>query len=56
MGGDPSDMGWETQAVCLVPLSKLRDMVPSEFDKPIIEKLVHELGATDPQTTPWSKD
>jgi ADP-ribose pyrophosphatase YjhB (NUDIX family) len=44
-GGDPSDMGWETQAVCLVPLAQLPEILPSEFDTPIVEKLMVTLNA-----------
>ena len=46
IGGDPSDMGWETQAVCLVPLAQLLKMLPSEYDTPIVKELMMTLKAT----------
>ena len=32
VGGDPSEMGWESQAVCLVPLRLLSEMLKSKYD------------------------
>ena len=43
--GDPSEIGWETQAVCLVPLAQLSEMLPHECDKPIVEALMMTLSA-----------
>lgn len=39
VGGHPSDMGWETQAVHLVPKEKLEDHLNSPLDKEIARKL-----------------
>jgi 8-oxo-dGTP pyrophosphatase MutT (NUDIX family) len=48
--GDPSDMGWESQAVCLVPLAELSKMLPSRYDRPMVKKLMRTLKARRP---PW---
>lgn len=39
VGGDPSDMGWESQAVMLVPAEQLPKVLNSPNDLPIIEAL-----------------
>jgi hypothetical protein len=44
VGGTPSAMGWETQAVWLVPLARLADLAPSDYDAPVIEALSVTLG------------
>jgi ADP-ribose pyrophosphatase YjhB (NUDIX family) len=44
INGDPTDMGWETQAVCLVPIDLLRQLLPSEYDRPIVDMLVTLYG------------
>ncbi len=37
VGGDPSACGWESQAVCLVPKSRLYDVLNMQTDHPIAE-------------------
>ena len=37
--------GLEDLAVCLVPLAQLPEILPSEFDTPIVEKLMVTLNA-----------
>ena len=37
--GHPSDMGWETQAMHLTPINKLRNLVNSPLDKELADKL-----------------
>ena len=39
IGGHPSDMGWETQAVHLVPKDQLEDHLNSPLDKDIARKI-----------------
>ncbi|MCZ8016228.1 MAG: NUDIX hydrolase [Limnobacter sp.] len=39
IGGNPADMGWESQAVLLSPLSQLGKLLNSSYDIPIVEKL-----------------
>ncbi|NYT60625.1 NUDIX hydrolase [Alcaligenaceae bacterium] len=39
IGGDPADMGWESQAVMLVPMDKLNKVLNNKNDQPIIEAL-----------------
>lgn len=39
VGGTPRDMGWETQAVSLVPRSKLKDALNQKVDKDIADDL-----------------
>ena len=41
LAGDPAKMGWESQAVMLVPQGKLPQVLNSAYDKPIIEALKH---------------
>lgn len=41
VGGHPADMGWETQAVMLVPQEQLPQWLNSSYDTPIIEALKH---------------
>jgi 8-oxo-dGTP pyrophosphatase MutT (NUDIX family) len=38
-GGDPADMGWESQAVHLVPMNLLSRFVSHENDRPVVELL-----------------
>lgn len=42
LGGNPSEMGWESQAVMLVPRSKLKHIVTAPTDIPLIEALVKD--------------
>jgi hypothetical protein len=44
VGGSPADMGWESQAVMLVPRQLLETILTSPYEKPIIEALA-EAGA-----------
>lgn len=37
--GNPADMGWESQAVMLVPLEQLPKVLNSPNDRPILEAL-----------------
>jgi len=37
IGGDPADMGWESEMVSLVPVSKLHAIVNHPADKPIVD-------------------
>lgn len=39
VAGNPADMGWESQAVMLAPLSKLPELLNSQYDQPIIKAL-----------------
>ena len=39
IGGNPADMGWESQAVMLVPTGQLHQVLNSEYDIPVIEAL-----------------
>jgi len=39
IGGNPSDMGWESQAVMLVPPAKLAAFLNSPYDQAVLEKL-----------------
>lgn len=41
LGGNPADMGWETQAVMLVPQAQLAKVVTHANDTPILEALDH---------------
>lgn len=40
VGGSPSDMGWETQAMHLVPKHKLMDHLDSAYDKEVAQKIL----------------
>ena len=42
VGGNPADMGWESQAVMLVPLEQLPKVLNSPNDRPIVEALTLE--------------
>jgi len=42
VGGNPAEMGWESQAVMLVPRSQLRHIVTAATDGPLIEALVKD--------------
>ena len=39
VGGNPADMGWETQAVMLVPSTQLTEVLKSPHDGPIVNLL-----------------
>lgn len=39
IGGNPSDMGWESQAVLLLPQSRLLNYLTNANDLPIVQKL-----------------
>ena len=41
VGGNPADMGWESQAVILAPLAALPVLLNNSNDLPIIEELKH---------------
>jgi hypothetical protein len=45
IGGDPSNMGWEAQAVCLTPVELLPQYVTHAGDGPVI-KVIKELAST----------
>jgi hypothetical protein len=40
LGGTPAAMGWEAQAVWLVPLDELRRVATSPYDAPILAALL----------------
>ncbi|MGF6808438.1 8-oxo-dGTP pyrophosphatase MutT (NUDIX family) [Paraburkholderia sp. Clong3] len=42
LDGNPADMGWESQAVLLVPTGQLATVLNHRNDKPIIEALKKE--------------
>src|SRR5690606_2309433 len=44
VGGSPADMGWESQAVLLVPVSQLARHLNSPYDAPVINALLNVLG------------
>jgi ADP-ribose pyrophosphatase YjhB (NUDIX family) len=39
VGGDPTDMGWESQAVNLVPRNELANHLKNKYDKPLVNAL-----------------
>ena len=39
LGGDPSDMGWESQATHLVPLEQVNNLVTHKNDQPVLTAL-----------------
>lgn len=41
IGGNPADMGWESQAVMLVPMEQLNKVLSNKNDQAIIEALAH---------------
>jgi ADP-ribose pyrophosphatase YjhB (NUDIX family) len=41
VGGNPSDMGWESQAVMLLPKNRLHEYLNNSNDAPVIKKLVY---------------
>ena len=45
IGGDPSNMGWEAQAVCLMPVALLPQYVTHGSDVPVI-KVIKERAST----------
>lgn len=42
VGGDPTDMGWESQAVHLVPRALLSTHLESKYDAPLVAALTKE--------------
>lgn len=46
LGGDPAAMGWESQAVHLVPLARLPSHLTHPKDQPILAALAQHLGLT----------
>lgn len=50
IGGSPSDMGWESQAVMLVPPAELMKFLNSPYDRAVLEKL-----GTDPEPG-WNRN
>jgi ADP-ribose pyrophosphatase YjhB (NUDIX family) len=44
VGGNPADMGWESQAVHLVPLAQLASFVNHLNDRPIVKATTHALS------------
>lgn len=44
VGGSPAAMGWESQAVSLVPLTQLGEMLNGAADKPVLERLLPIVG------------
>ncbi len=51
VGGTPAAMGWESQAVSLVPLSKLGGLLNGAADKPVLERLM-QVVAMRPKLRP----
>ncbi len=54
-GGTPTDMGWESQAVHLVPLKRAREVLDSPYDHKVVElveKVLQAHGGRMPD--PWS--
>ncbi len=43
VGGSPSDMGWESQAVSLVPVSRLAEVLETPQDHQVVGALLHHL-------------
>jgi hypothetical protein len=39
VGGDPTDMGWESQAVNLVPRKELVNHLKNKYDMPLVNAL-----------------
>ena len=46
MGGNPADMGWESQATMLAPLHLLGILLNSPHDKPILKRLLDASSRT----------
>ena len=44
VGGDPTDMGWESQAVRLVPRSEWASCLQNPSDKPVLTALLKRFG------------
>lgn len=44
IGGHPSDMGWESQAVSLVPINKLHEVVNHPRDRQIVKDIQQKYG------------
>jgi ADP-ribose pyrophosphatase YjhB (NUDIX family) len=40
VGGTPSAMGWEAQAVCLVPVAQLQEYAPHPNDAPVVRAVL----------------
>lgn len=47
IGGSPAAMGWESQAVSLVPLKQLGEMLNGAADKPVLERLLQVAFPSD---------
>ncbi|CAO1661824.1 NUDIX hydrolase [Halomonas sp. NYA30] len=41
LGGSPADMGWESQAVSLVPIARLGEDLHHPNDQPLLEAVRH---------------
>ena len=41
LGGSPADMGWESQAVSLVPIARLGEVLHHPNDQPLLGTLRH---------------
>lgn len=54
-GGTPADMGWESQAVHLVPLSEAREFLDSKFDHQVLDLVEQALSANGGKLPdPWA--
>lgn len=49
VGGSPVHMGWESQAMSLVPHEKLRDLLNMEVDHAIVDALESKVNASNSQ-------
>lgn len=49
LGGNPASMGWETQAVHLVPRKHLTEFLTNKNDQPLLEALLAYLPSTSHQ-------
>lgn len=47
IGGSPAAMDWESQAVMLVPASRLKEVLTSPNDQPVIQALLTHLAKKD---------
>ena len=50
IGGSPSAMGWETQALWLVPMAQLWTYAPVGYDAPVIDIVLTRSGRASPGT------
>ena len=46
IGGNPATMGWESQAVHLAPVRRLKELLNSPYDLPILDALKKALAST----------